>query len=52
MELKHENTGIEEFVNTLLIVPYGIETLKAATKVEMVITLLIVPYGIETSQCI
>ena len=47
MELKHENTGIEEFVNTLLIVPYGIETLLLLCYMVDNL-LLIVPYGIET----
>ena len=32
----------------LLIVPYGIETLKAMTYLDLINHLLIVPYGIET----
>ena len=34
----------------LLIVPYGIETLKTAKQTDYGPYLLIVPYGIETSQ--
>ena len=47
MELKH-STGQElEVAATLLIVPYGIETLKQLN-MKPTQQLLIVPYGIET----
>ena len=48
MELKQEYTEAEEQELHLLIVPYGIETIKPKEKGNDNILLLIVPYGIET----
>ena len=47
MELKHAKTQKEMQEASLLIVPYGIETV-AKMVGKMQTTLLIVPYGIET----
>ena len=47
MELKHKILEVGESAPTLLIVPYGIETLTLKCITRGLI-LLIVPYGIET----
>ena len=47
MELKQEIELVMEQTRKLLIVPYGIETLKKDS-IEAGGLLLIVPYGIET----
>ena len=48
MELKHSVGNALYKLNTLLIVPYGIETNRCAIFCNLVNYLLIVPYGIET----
>ena len=47
MELKHMLSIQKNVKESLLIVPYGIETLNLSKKVYDML-LLIVPYGIET----
>ena len=49
MELKRYIKRNSEVGFTLLIVPYGIETAKAAQDITLSRVLLIVPYGIETT---
>ena len=54
MELKRIFVNEFDFKNSLLIVPYGIETFNNWVNKEWVDGLLIVPYGIETvmlNQC-
>ena len=48
MELKLQNEGNRSITNTLLIVPYGIETGAVSSLSAAFPRLLIVPYGIET----
>ena len=47
MELKPVYHALPEARETLLIVPYGIETITKVSKM-IELNLLIVPYGIET----
>ena len=48
MELKLCIIPVSSSLNSLLIVPYGIETLDLQLRVKYADCLLIVPYGIET----
>ena len=48
MELKPAICAAPAATAALLIVPYGIETLKSAGAAASSFSLLIVPYGIET----
>ena len=50
MELKQNQKTFQNRTGNLLIVPYGIETLKK-NPLEGCGILLIVPYGIETQEC-
>ena len=49
MELKLQIVRYNTVCSFLLIVPYGIETIKKYGK-DKIVELLIVPYGIETFQ--
>ena len=48
MELKRDNAVTNIAVGSLLIVPYGIETVVIMNDYTLLSQLLIVPYGIET----
>ena len=48
MELKQVYKRILDKEEGLLIVPYGIETIRTETDISNLAKLLIVPYGIET----
>ena len=50
MELKQAGRRAAESSSSLLIVPYGIETIEYNRLFQRMFLLLIVPYGIET-QC-
>ena len=52
MELKLTLLIILEASDMLLIVPYGIETMKLQHDAQNFSTLLIVPYGIETESTV
>ena len=49
MELKHSTVYRKSKVCSLLIVPYGIETINPGL-IVLILILLIVPYGIETQN--